>query len=368
MINGGNHNMKNSKRGSALLTVLGITALVAGIAASLHFTSQQQNQSSIINRDRLKARMIAESGLNLAYHAVKKDFESVRQYSSKEDFGGGSYMVTGKLFGNDNVNRGQLTSKGVCGISEAVVSVDLEMISLITSPDGDDDNFYSTDYDLLVGGTMDLLGNFNGDITLIHANGTADLGGSSTVDATTISSSDSIEWKKMPDNVTLLPNQPSQEVYPAALKNAIEAFKAFAEKNGAVYASGDEIPLNPPGGVAYCTGSSKGWSGEGTGCFIFLGDLENHKLNIKAPNGYPSLISLSPNPILLNADSVMNGAVIIPNGEMKLNGHASIYGPLLVGQGLTGNGTADLYAGDAQGFNLPPEESADDKVIITAWH
>jgi hypothetical protein len=35
---------------------------------------------------------------------------------------------------------------------------------------------------------------------------------------------------------------------------------------------------------------------------------------------------------------------------------------------MTGNGTANLYAGDGQSFNLPFEELTEDNVVITAWH
>ena len=59
----------------------------------------------------------------------------------------------------------------------------------------------------------------------------------------------------------------------------------------------------------------------------------------------------------------------MPNASFKVNGHAEIHGAILVGQGMGGNGTADLYPGDAgQGFNLPPQQTITDNVVITAWH
>jgi hypothetical protein len=35
---------------------------------------------------------------------------------------------------------------------------------------------------------------------------------------------------------------------------------------------------------------------------------------------------------------------------------------------MTGNGTADLHAGDGQGFTLPPTGTVADNVVVTAWH
>ncbi len=357
-----------SQKGSALLTVLGIISVMSIVSTMLAFTATQQTRSSLITRDMLKARMIAESGLNKAYHTIKDDFSKAKGYTLAENFSDGAYKVTSKTFQGVNANRAQLTATGVCGMGSVIVGADLENIPLIISNGDGDDTYYSTDFDLLTGGELDLKGNFGAHVNNIHANGSADLKGSAAVDATIISSSGSATWFKKPANVTLLSNQPAREIFPAALQAAINAFIDFATANGAVYASGSTIPYAPPGGVAVCTGSSNGWNGNGTGCFIFLGDMTTKHMNITSVNGYPSLISLSPNPVHLNAGTLLNGAVLLPNAEMKLNGHAAIYGPLLVGQGMTGNGTADLYAGGGQGFSLPPKESQVDKVIITAWH
>lgn len=361
---------KNLARdGSALLTVLGIVSVVSVICGMLTVTASQQTRASQITRESLKARMIAESGLNKAYHAVKGNFELAGNYQLSEDFGDGHFTVTSGAISGGDANRAQLFSEGVCGLGKATVAADLENRPLSETDDGDD-NFFALDYDLLVGGTLQLCGNFFSDVLAVHANGDADLGGSANLagDPVIVSSVGTASWKKAPASVTLLSGQPAQAICSGDLSAAIDALKDYAAKKGAVYASGSQIPFSPPGGIAYCTGSSDGWSGDGAGCFIFEGNYSQKHLNVATVNNYPALVVLSPSSVHFNAGTVIRGALILPSSSLKFNGYAAIYGPILVGQGMSGLGTADLYAGGGQGFALPPAESSTDNVVITAWH
>ena len=359
------------RNGSALLTALGIVAVVSVVCGMLGVTAMTQTRSAQITREMLKARMIAESGLNKAYHAVKENFSLVNGYQLNESFAGGAYKVRAvPLAGGVDVNRAQLFAEGTYGLGNVVVAADLEnRTRAVTDGDGSGD-FFNLIYDLLVGGSMDLKGNFNASVTAIHANGNAAITGSANVDAKTVSSAKTVTWKKPDGTVTLLSNQTPKEILTLALMDAINSFKAFAEKNNAVYASGGQVPQSPPGGVAYCTGSSDGWNGQGTGCFIFEGDVsfQGSSMNVSSVSGYPALIVLSASDVKFNAGTEIHGAILLPNASLKINGHAAVYGPVLVGQTMTGNGTADFYAGDGQGFNLPPKESLTDNVVITAWH
>lgn len=356
-----------SRTGSALLTVLGIVAVVTIVCGMLSVSATQQMRSAQITREMLKARMIAESGLNKAYNEVKGNFALAQGYSLAESFADGSYKVYAAPLTGTSSNRAQLIATGTYGMGKAVVAADLENRPLSIGSSGTD-NYYSLPFDLLVGGTMTLKGNFNASVTAIHSNGSADLGGSASVDAITVSSAGSVEWKKAPADVTLLPNQPAQVIYPDDLAAAINALKSYAQDHGAVYSSAASIPASPPGGVAYCTGSDSGWSGSGAGCFIFEGDFSSKHITVTSVNNYPVLIVLSPSSIQFNAGTVISGAALFPLSSLRFNGHAEIDGPLLVGQSITGNGTADLYAGSGQGFAYPPQAELEDNVVITAWH
>jgi hypothetical protein len=169
--------------------------------------------------------------------------------------------------------------------------------------------------------------------------------------------------------VTLLSNQPSKVIYPPALEAAVNGLISYAQSKGAVYASGASIPAVPPGGVAYCTGSDSGWSGVGTGCFIFAGAFSTKHMTLSAGSAnYPALVVLSANSVQFNAGTVITGTLLLPTSSLKLNGQAAIYGPVLIGQSFTGNGTADLWAGQGQQFLVPVPATMTDNVVITAWH
>lgn len=358
-------------RGSAILTVLGIVAVVSIVCGMLGMAANQQMHSSRITRDMLKARTIAESGLNKAYHAISANFALAKSYALSEGFDGGTYTVRASPLSGAgaSANRAQLVSVGVCGLGQSTVSADLENRPLIQRDDDTSDNYFNLLFDLLVGGTLDMKGTFHADVNAVQANGNVTVSGDADP-GSRISSAGTVTWKKADGSVTLLSNQSPVPVLTAALLAAIQEFKDFATQNGAVYGSGADIPASPRGGVAYCTGSDAGWSGQGTGCFIFDGivSLQGRSLNVNSVNGYPALIVTSTSEVHLNAGTVVNGAIIVPNSSVKLNGHATIYGAILVGQSMTGNGTADLYAGGGQGFNLPPDDTSKDNVVITAWH
>lgn len=358
---------RKRQKGSALLTVLGIMTVVSILCGMLSQSASRQTRSAQITCDMLKARMIAESGLNKAYRQVKANYALASNYTLAESFGGGSYTVRSATLIDVSMDRAQLISEGICGLGKSVVAADLQHLK-IEEESSSLGKSYAMPFDLLVGGILSLNGDFHLQVTLAHANGTATVSGSVSADGATVSSTSTVTWKSKPPNVTLLPNQAAREIYPAWMVEAIGIMKSYAIAKGAVYTSGAQIPASPPGGIAYCTGPDTGWSGIGTGCFIFEGAFSTKQLNLTSVNNYPVLVVLSPNSVQVNAGSRLNGPVLLPTSSMKLNGNARIDGPLLVGQSLTGNGTADLYAGNGQTFMTPPKMNSIDKVLITAWH
>lgn len=358
--------LRSDKRsGSAVLIALGIISIVSIVCGYLGFTASQQMRMMQITRDMIKAKIIAESGLNIAYNRVKSDFSAAAAMSLNCTFSDGNFAVTSDAVPS-NENRYKLTSTGTCGLGKFTVSADIENRPIV-SPDNVTDRFFTLAFNLLVGGALSMTGNFHAGVSAIHANGAVTMNGSSSANGSTISSASSVSLKNT-TGITALPNQPLIAIQPDTLTAAITALKNYAYQNGAVYASGADIPSSPPGGIAWCTGSDTGWSGEGTGCFIFDGAFSTKHMDIDSPDGYPALIVTSANSLIFNAGTVINGALIIPSSSLKLNGHATITGAIVIGQGVTGNGTADLYAGSGAGFNLPPSEQTDDNVVITAWY
>lgn len=362
---------RNSKSGTALITVLGLVSLISIASGYIAYTASQEMHISRVLRESLKAKLIAESGLNRAYNNLKANFSTASGMRLEGQFGGGTYVVT-SVVDPDSPNRYKLISNGTCGqLGKWKVSADVQNRPIITSGSTPGGTYFALDYDILTGGILDLKGNFKANVNKIHANGNINSKGSSTVNTLVLSSAGTVTLKSVTGTTTVLQNQPAVNIQPAALTAAINALKAFAEKNGAKYTTGAQIPNAPPGGVAWCTGDPSGFSGAGTGCFIFDGTPAlqgGGAQTIQSVNGFPALIILGTGTVHINAQKTVKGAILIPNGSIFLNGTAAFYGPILVGQTFTGNGTADLYAGDGQGFELPPDETSADNVIITAWH
>lgn len=361
----------HSRSGAAIITVLGLVSLICMAGGYMAYTASQEMHTSRVLRESLRAKMIAESGLNTAYQLLKNDFSKASGLRLENEFATGKYVVTSVPDPNNN-RRYQLISNGTCGtFGKFKVSADVENRPLITSNPGSDDLYFVLEYDVLVGGLLDFSADFKAFVDKIHSNGNMFLQKGGNINVLILSSAGTIDIHKFDGTATVSPNQPEVEVNAAELTAAINALKAYAEKNGAKYTDGSQIPDSPPGGIAWCTGDSSGWSGSGTGCFIFDGDVAlqgGGGRTLTSVNDYPALIILGRGQVKLNSKTVIIGAILIPNGSLHLNGGAQIYGPLLVGQALTSNGTADLFSGNGQGFALPPDETTIDNVVITAWH
>ena len=362
---------KNTRSGTAIITVLGLVALISGTSGYMAYTASQEMHISRVLRESLKAKLIAESGLNTAYQLLKTDFSRATGLRLENSFGAGNYIVT-SIPDPNSAKRFQLISNGTCGTyGKFKVAADVENRTILSSGSGSGTPFFPLSFDILAGGSIDLSGNFKAFVKQIFANGNVAINKGSNIDTLIVGSAGTVTFKNFSGTKTVLQNQPAVNIRPAELTAAIDALKAYAEKNGAKYSSGSQIPASPPGGIAWCTGNGSTWSGSGTGCFIFEGDVPMQgggAQTITSVNGYPALIILGTGQVKINAQTEVHGAILIPNGSAWLNGGAQIYGPILVGQSITGNGTADLYAGDAQGFNLPPVETITDNVLITAWH
>lgn len=370
---------KNKKQGTALLTVLGIISIVIIISTMLAYTCQQQTRSSLITRDMLKARMIAESGLNKAYHAIKSDFSKTKNYTTpiSENFDTGSYTVQCRTFSDDKANRAQLTATGVCGLGSVIVGADLENIPLSDGSGGDDSNYFALDYSMFINGTLFGRGNGNYTLDSIHSNNDMTFKGSTDFyKPLDLSSSESIDLgKKQSGDVGSLTENAPHVTIPQV---PVESFIAVAEANGQIYSSVNDLPANPPGGVAVCTATSAKWNNIAaqTGCYIFLGSFQissGLNLNADPATGYPALIVMGTSVHISGSGNKdwhhINGAVYAPNASMHITG-GTIRGPVVCGQDLDYSGTGNVFdGGSIQGFNLPPpEETTIDNVIITAWY
>jgi hypothetical protein len=364
-----NKKLKNARSGTAIITVLGLVALISMASGYMAYTASQEMHMSQVLRESLKAKLIAESGLNTAYQLLKTDFSKAPGLKLENTFGDGNYVVTSAP-DPASAFRFQLTSHGTCGkYGKYKVGADIENRQRITSLDPND-RFFKLLYDFLVLSSMYLNGNILDASATIHANGNIKLGGSSSIPSDAkISSTGTIDDGKLNLPASSMQENAQPVTLPEGFSAAIDELIAFARQNGEVYKDGEAPSSAPQGGVAICEGfPPSNWTG-GTGCYIFLGGgkIVLNNLTINNVDGYPSLVFKNTAEISLTGNVVLNGAVLLPSSSLKFTGNAAVYGPLVVGLPVDGNGTADHYAGPiGQGFNLPPIIT--DNVIISAWH
>ena len=178
---------QGQRNGSAVVAVLGVISVIMIVSGMLARSATRQMRATQITREMLKARLIAESGLNKAYNAVKTDFDRLNGFTEPLALGGGSCTVRAEMLTSEGGRgRARLISEGVCGLGRARVSADLENVTRVLGDDQSDSmagDYFDLLFDLLVGGILDLKGNFKATVTDIHANGNVKLTGSSNVDA-----------------------------------------------------------------------------------------------------------------------------------------------------------------------------------------
>lgn len=358
--------MKN-KNGTAIITVLGLITLICIVSGYIAYTASQEMHMSRVLRECLKSKMIAESGLNKAYSIIKTNFTLANGLNIQESFGNGIYKVTSTP-DETNPNRFKLISLGTYGeFGKYKVSADVENRQRYTSQNPQDP-FFNLTFDLLGLGDISISGNFGADVNSIHGNGNIRVNGAIALDTLTITSGGTVTLRRdipgvtIQSGVPIVPNPPN-------LYTAINELITFAIQNGEVYQNGERPSANPIGGIAVCLGTPPAnWTG-GTGCYIFLGGGRTvfNGITINNVNGYPSLVFLNASEVCLTGNVTLNGAVLLPASSLSFNGNSAVYGPLVVGATISGNGTANLYSGTfGQGFNRPPLVS--DNVVISAWH
>jgi hypothetical protein len=255
-----------------------------------------------------------------------------------------------------------------------IVSADLEARPINLG--NDSGSYVALDTSIFVNGTLFGRGNGNYTVSSIHANNNITFKGSTDFyTPPDLSSGGDIDLgKKQTGDVGTQDEYVDQKPIPQV---PVDTFIAVAEKNGQVYDSVNDLPANPPGGVAVCTATSAKWNDEDpqTGCYIFMGSFQissGLNLNADPSTGYPALIVMGTSVHISGSGNKawhhINGAVYAPNAAMHITG-STIRGPIVCGQDFDYSGTGSVFGGGTtQGFSLPPEESIAEKVVITAWH
>lgn len=383
-----------TQRGSVLVMTFILILTVGLVGSALYATSSQQILSTINTRDHLKARVIAESGINEAYNRLKYDFSLAGEPTNfpPTAFGGGTYDVTVTLIGT---NMARLDSIGTCGRSTARVTVDLinlEKTRVNWLPDDRLGNMsVFTNYSILAGGAIGWAG--GGEMRggkPVHANNLLEMTGGGELRGTglVVRSSQQISMKGSakilgkteapsysgktgnitgprvtgPVPIVTVPQIDLTPFYEWALVNG-------QVRSGSILVNSD---TTIPGGVLWVNGNVRISNGSINGCIVATGDIEiSTSRTMQSPNGYPLLISRDGN-IKITSTPTMTGLVYARGGNVDWQGGGVLYGAIVLAGRFNKAGGSDLIVGElaappAVPETNPPGTNSTDYVIISAW-
>lgn len=395
-----------SQTGSSLIVAMAIVTLAAAGAGGLFLYAGSQATMGRRSDDYLRARAIAESGLNVTYNMLRSNFRA--NYSpgvlAATNFGGGTYQVSFRDGGN-NTNLATLVATGTFHGAMATVAINLRYYpEVVTTTYGS----YSTIYGpytftntLLVGGNVDWTGGGSfADGSRAHANGYISLGGSADwaksatgtlyVSSSTKFSLDSgsatleATWVKAPvitsykaGNLTATKYVQSVAQIPIPTIE-LSPFYTMALKGGQVKTNYNLQPSGSytvPGGFMWVVGDLD-IKGAVCGCFVATGNITLESGAVVTPYapGFPTLLARD-GQIKMTGQADITGVVIAQNSGVNWNGGGNVRNGALVCSGALSKGGSS----GSVGFSLPgnsitiytPDTSvktnSTSRLVIQAW-
>lgn len=385
--------LRGSRRGSALITAMGVIVLIALAGVGMVALGRQQIHSARRLRDYAKAQIIAESGANAAYCLLKTNFAAHANPANfpLTSFGDGSYDVTVKSVTNDVA---AITSTGLCGLARAVVRVDIKNYPLPGPTNQPPLAQGAYAYAAVSGDTMTWNG--NGTMTIngagIHSNGRYKMTGCEVITGQNCSVSSSVEiwstgtteihgdaqtpvWKgTSPANV--IGGAPTTAPVPLVTIPNIDLSRYYqaAQANGQVY-NGDlhltgSTDLVVPGGIMWVNGNLRlNRSGRMIGCFIATGDVNvTGSGDQEKVAAYPAFISRDGD-VDISGSGDIHGLVYARSGSFEKTGNGVVVGTIICAGTFDKGGGWDMlvYENSTPIGPGEPDSSVRDRVVITAW-
>lgn len=122
--------VRTSRNGGGIVTVMFVMMVMMIVAGSLHAFSISMPRRVRLMTDAIRAKAIAEAGINRGYSMLREDYTGSRSAFPLSDsaFGGGRYDV--RLI-NLSSNQVRLVSTGHFGIANALVGIDARNSGMI---------------------------------------------------------------------------------------------------------------------------------------------------------------------------------------------------------------------------------------------
>jgi hypothetical protein len=395
--------IKNAKSGSSLILALVlIFAVSAGAAIVYEYTANQARMSKK-TIDMLKARSIAESGINITYAKLKNDISKLNNGNwAEESFDGGKYNIHLNIIAS---NRMSLISIGNYNGVESKVRADLRyypseeiMVNPSSTTVGTIYGPYIYNHSLYVGGTCTWRGRGTFGGGNVYVNGLIDLGGNGTwvkssgstlkiYSSTKINTFGSGEivcdsviapeiTQKKSDGIigALVISSVSAPVLPEI---ELSPFYQHAYKNGQVKTGNFSVPSGyvPVGGILWCDGTLD-FKGKVTGCFIATAGITLEAgAEVKPINpNWPTLYNKAGD-INFTGQAETYG-FIYTGGNVKFAGGGAMQdGPVIIKGNLEKRGNSDMIDNiPSTGFVIIPPvvnpqqiSNTVERLVITGW-
>ncbi len=342
---------RNRCKGSGLLTVLVVVLVIAIATASI--ASLTTGLPVIIRRqsDAIRAKAIAEAGLNEAYSRLTADF-GLRYNPAAfplTNFGGGSYDITVTPIGD---SMARLLSVGRYGVATMRVGMDVRNAGTRPENDGDDDvppNPWR--YAMFANGNLRLNGTPPTVRGHLHTNQEFRLSGNPRNIEGTVTAR-SFDWsggQLPPQQIGTFREVP----FPSLSDPYFVSLLGIAQANNAVrpggrtYRASDFAGIS--GGVIWITGNATLH-----GSFTFNGVVVvTGKITFQG-----------------SGTRVINGLLYTPS-SIEANGSTELYltGSLMAGGNIEFNGASSIFTHGAVGPGGDEDDTptGEDRIVVTAW-
>lgn len=353
---------RETRAGFALLIALCIVLVVSVASGGIFMLLRQGVHSARLTRDFLSAKVIAESGANIYYNAIRNNFTGFGD-QAETAFGAGTYQVSLVDLGE---NRAILRSIGRAGLSQATVVLSLRNFRIVQTGSGQRVQPAVLDNAMTSGGSMTLSGNVTviGDIA--SATSITTKGNAGQVDGQGSSPSVSDSKGMLSEGSVNDPERYTVD-WDSFLK--LEDYLSHA-----VTWDGRNIATYPENTILYVPGNIKISSSATVRiCIIATGDIWiAGQATLQQPSTYPTLVSRDGS-IKLTGGSSVEGlvAAMSSSGTVSTSGGGNtpvnISGAVVVGGTFKDSGRWTIEHSTVE--LVPPDETtAQDNVVVVAWN
>lgn len=339
-----------ARRGSSLLMVLGVIAVVAVATASI--ASLTLNLPGWMRRqtDAIRAKAIAEAGLNEAYARLRDDFSLRYQPLAfgQRSFAGGTYNVTVTPVGE---RAARLLSVGRYGIAEVRVGMDVRNAAAQSGDSGSDQRPPNPwQYAMFANGNLRLNGTPPTVRGALHSNQEFRLSGNprNIEGIITARSIVSTGGEIPPQQIGTFREVP----FPSLSDPYFVQLLATAQANGAVRSGGtfrESDLATIHGNVLWVTGNATFH-----GSFTFNGVIvATGRITLRG-----------------SGTRVLNGLMYTP-GDITSDGSTDLYltGSMMAGGNIEFNGASSIFthAPVGPGEEGYEQEGPPDRIVVSAW-